>query len=103
MFLISCQGLIGVNDLEAGVGHFKEDTLIQLTKIIGTILATLLPIASMVLLYLANTIKLRFGLMAIFTGTFSAALTLFTAASTTEVYASTAAYVKSYTRINLVC
>jgi len=73
------------------MGRFDDSTIVKTTKIIGTILAAILPVAVMVVLYVANSVAERFGFMALFTALFSSALIFFTSASLSEIFAATAA------------
>ncbi|KAF8856779.1 hypothetical protein BDZ45DRAFT_803912 [Acephala macrosclerotiorum] len=94
--LFRCMGdqkkVFTVIDVDAGLGKFNESTLVKVTKTIGTIFATLLPIAAMIVLYTANTVTKRFGLMTLFTAIFSTVLIFFTSATLTEVFGATAAF-----------
>ena len=75
-------GLIGI----------KESTLSRITYLTTTTLASLLPIISIIVLYLVDSIKLRLGLIAIFTILLSFCLAFFTSANRAAIFSLTAAF-----------
>ena len=78
-------------DTEAGIVRYEESSVIVVTNIIGTVLSSLLPIISIIVLYLVEETLTRLDIMVVFTTLFSATLTIFTAARRVEIFASTAA------------
>lgn len=78
-------------DPKAGIVRYEESTIVMVTNIIGTVLSSLLPILSIIVLYFVKNTLTRLGIVVIFTTLFSATLTIFTSARRVEVFASTAA------------
>ena len=68
---------------------FWHRTLHRYTSHITTIVASLLPILAIVVLYCVNSMKIRLGLIALFTFTFAAALSFFTGAKRGEIFIAT--------------
>lgn len=64
---------------------------LRYTAMITTIIASLLPIASIAILYSNKSIKARLALIAIFTFIFATSLVCFSTAKRTEVFSATAA------------
>ncbi|KAH9217649.1 hypothetical protein DL95DRAFT_91028 [Leptodontidium sp. 2 PMI_412] len=75
----------------AGIYHYRESSLESFISIIATVMASLLPICSVVALYLVQSNNLRLGMVAIFSACFSLALAVMTNARRVEVFAATAA------------
>ncbi|KAI9685932.1 MAG: hypothetical protein M1822_004210 [Bathelium mastoideum] len=75
-----------------GLVGFEESTLSRVTYLITTGLASLIPVASIVVLYFVSSIKLRLGVIAIFTVLLSICLAFFTSAKRAEIFALTAAF-----------
>jgi hypothetical protein len=80
-------------DLEAGLYTYSATHLYQLTIVITTDVASLLPIAGVVVLYFVANILALLGIIAGFTAAFSLILSFSTTAMKTEVYVATSAYV----------
>ncbi|KAI9697151.1 MAG: hypothetical protein M1820_007886 [Bogoriella megaspora] len=78
--------------VHGGLVGFEGSTLSRLTYIVTTALASLLPVASITVLYFINSPKLRLGFIAIFTVLLSISLALFTSAKRAEIFALTAAF-----------
>ena len=75
-----------------GLVGYEESTLSRLTYLITTALASLLPVASIVVLTFVPSLKLRLGFIAIFTVLLSFCLAFFTSAKRAEIFALTAAF-----------
>ncbi|PVH77721.1 hypothetical protein DL98DRAFT_636938 [Cadophora sp. DSE1049] len=80
-------------NIGSGIYHYRESSLESGLGILATVIASLLPICSVVALYLIQSNGLRLGMIAIFSACFSLALALMTSARRIEVFAATAAYV----------
>ncbi|KAH6710951.1 hypothetical protein BKA61DRAFT_612737 [Leptodontidium sp. MPI-SDFR-AT-0119] len=76
----------------SGIYHYKESTLESVLGVLATVVASLLPICSVVALYLVPSNGIRLGMIAIFSACFSLALALMTNARRVEVFAATAAF-----------
>jgi phage-related protein len=72
--------------VEAGLDivRYVETILMRYTKYVVTVLASMLPIVSIVVLYTVQTVGWRLGVMAIFTAAFAAVLVIFTSANEVE-------------------
>lgn len=79
-------------DVESGLGRPKDTTVGKLFKMGVKVVGTMLPVAVTAVLYLADSVAKRFGLMILFSGVFSIVLLGFTSAKLGEVFAATAAY-----------
>jgi hypothetical protein len=75
----------------AGIYHYKESFLEATLGILTTVVASILPICSVVVLYVVQSNGLRLGMIVVFSTCFSLALTLMTSARKIEVFAATAA------------
>ncbi|KAL9083394.1 MAG: hypothetical protein Q9165_008544 [Trypethelium subeluteriae] len=75
-----------------GLVGYEESTLFRLTYLMTTALASLLPIASITVLYFVSSMKMRLAIIAIFTLFLSFSLAFFTSAKRTEIFALTAAF-----------
>ena len=80
-------------NIGTGIYHYKESSLESCLGILATVMASLLPICSVVALYLIQSNGLRLGMIAIFSACFSLALAIMTNTRRIEVFAATAAYV----------
>lgn len=69
----------------------NDRTQLRYTGMLTTVVASLLPIASIAVLYSSKSTKVRLGLVAIFTSFFAASLVCFTTAKRTDVFSATAA------------
>lgn len=78
-----------VDDPESGIASYEQDTLHRYTSHITTIVASLLPILAIVVLYCVGSMKARLGLIALFTFSFTAALSFFTGAKRGEIFIAT--------------
>lgn len=80
-----------VNDVEAGILVYEEETVLRWSAWISTVIASLLPIISTIALYFVVPTGLRLGLTVIFTFLFALALMTFTTARSMDVFIATAA------------
>jgi hypothetical protein len=84
-------------DVESGQGKPK-DTIVAILlrmsfRLCIKVVGTMLPVVVTVVLYSADSVAKRFGLMVLFSGVFSVVMLGFTSAKLGEVFAATAAYV----------
>jgi hypothetical protein len=75
----------------AGIYHYRESSLESALGIMATVVASVLPVCSVVALYIIQSNNLRLGMLAIFSALFSLTLTLMTNARRIEIFAATAA------------
>lgn len=71
--------------------EYEESKLATIASIVGTVLASLLPIICILVLYFVRSTLTRLGIMVVFTTLFSTTLAIFTSARRVEIFASTAA------------
>ncbi|MCJ1364618.1 hypothetical protein MMC16_003731 [Acarospora aff. strigata] len=79
-------------DVESGIRNYDNSTLLALADVVCTVCACLIPISSIVVLYLVKNVLTRLGLVAGFTALFSFTLAIVTKARRIEVFAATAAF-----------
>ncbi|KUJ08802.1 uncharacterized protein LY89DRAFT_788704 [Mollisia scopiformis] len=72
-----------------GIYHYKESSLEKLISTLATVIASLLPICSVVALYIVQSNSIRLGMIAAFSACFSLALAVMTNARRIEVFAAT--------------
>jgi hypothetical protein len=75
----------------AGVVHYSDSTINRILNLVGTILSSLFPIVSIVVLYLVNYMPARISIIAAFTAIFSLCLAVMTRARRVEIFAATTA------------
>jgi len=75
-----------------GETTYRETTWYRVTSILATTLSTLLPILSIVVLYIVHNMPARLGIIAAFTASFSFILNFITKASRVDNFAATAAF-----------
>jgi hypothetical protein len=63
----------------------------RILQIVGTVLACLFPISSIVILYLVSSMAARLGIVVLFTALFALSLAVFTGAKRVEIFAATSA------------
>jgi hypothetical protein len=80
-----------MSSLHKGVRVIHEKTVHSFTAMIATMLSSLLPIVSIVVLYFVHSSPSRLGIIAGFTAVFSLAISLVTNATRVENFAATAA------------
>lgn len=78
-------------DLENGIYTYAERTTIRIANVVGTAIASLLPISAVVVLCFVRDLLKRLGMVALFTVLFSLALVATTRAKRIEIFAATAA------------
>jgi hypothetical protein len=71
--------------------HYSDEHIYAAIGVIGTVASSLAPMASIIVLYVIHSIKIRLGLVCLFTFIFSLVLALATKARRIEVFAATAA------------
>jgi hypothetical protein len=89
-------GLVGRNvktpvDEEANYFEFKDATFVRAADALGSVIASLLLVVSILVLYFVTSIPVRLGIVAIFTTVFSLSLVLIISARKMEVFAGTTA------------
>lgn len=92
LFKCGCHRLMKVSRIH-GVPGFKDSTLLQVTFWITTVIASLLPIASISVLYYVHSMLARLAIIATFNVVVSLCLMAFTTAKRLDVFAVAAAYV----------
>lgn len=75
-----------------GLKGLKDRTIFRVTEIITSVLASALPIASIVILYFVHSLEVRIGIIAAFNMLLSFCMAIFTNAKRTEVFAVAAAF-----------
>ena len=80
-------------DPESGLYHYKKGNVRAISHLIGILLASLIPAASIFTLYYVKTMEDRLGVILAYSAIFSICLGIFTAARRVEIFAATAAYV----------
>ena len=71
--------------------EYKDHKLLEMAMVLGTAVATLLPLTSIVVLYLVTNLGLRLGLVACFTFIFALLLVTMTRARMIEIFSATSA------------
>ncbi|KAH6664046.1 hypothetical protein B0J14DRAFT_682577 [Halenospora varia] len=79
-------------DPESEICQYDEGCLGGVVNIIGTVVASLVPILSIVVLYFVTNILVRLGLTVAFTGAFSSLLALLSRARRVEIFAASSAF-----------
>ena len=72
--------------------NYTERDLTIMVDIVGTVISSLLPISSILVLYFVTSVLTRLGIVAGFTVCFSLVLSLVTEARRVEIFAATAAF-----------
>jgi hypothetical protein len=83
----------GTEGSDPPIVHYDDAHLQLPASLLSTFLASLLPVLSIVALYLVESMPKRLTIAAVFTSTFSVALALVTTARRVENFAATAAWV----------
>lgn len=91
LFKCGCHRLMKVSRIH-GVPGFKDSTLLQVTFWITTVIASLLPIASISVLYYVHSMLARLAIIATFNVVVSLCLMAFTTAKRLDVFAVAAAF-----------
>ncbi|KAH8798137.1 hypothetical protein F5882DRAFT_395221 [Hyaloscypha sp. PMI_1271] len=74
------------------IAHYPEKALLTAVNILGTLIASLLPISSIIILYFITNTVVQLGVAVAFTATFSICLILLTQAKRIEIFAATSAF-----------
>ncbi|TVY33855.1 hypothetical protein LSUB1_G007853, partial [Lachnellula subtilissima] len=82
----------GPTDVENSACAYGENIVIRFADIIGTAIASLLPVLAVVVLYCVSEMLTRLVMVALFTVIFSLALVTTTKAKRIEIFAATAAF-----------
>ncbi|KAK7729616.1 hypothetical protein SLS57_002104 [Botryosphaeria dothidea] len=90
-FALGCARFRKPSDRHGRVG-FEDSAIHRVTYSITSVLASLLPIASIAVLYAVHSMKLRLVLIAVFNVLLTVCLTTFTTAKRTDVFAVAAAF-----------
>lgn len=77
--------------VKRGISRYRQTFLYDTTAVIATMLASLLPVLSIVVLYLVHNMPARLGIIAGFTAGFSIVLSVVTSAERVDNFAATAA------------
>jgi len=80
-------------DVEAGMYHYHKSNLRAISHLVGVVLASVIPAASIFTLYFVHNMIDRLGVLLAYSALFSICLALFTTARRVEIFAATAAYV----------
>ncbi|KAI0380112.1 hypothetical protein F5Y04DRAFT_282241 [Hypomontagnella monticulosa] len=80
------------NEVGDGLYTYEESLLSSVISIITIVAASVLPLLSIVVLYVVETEPIRLGILIIFSSCFALALALMTSARKVEIFAATAAY-----------
>ncbi|KFY88323.1 hypothetical protein V500_06418 [Pseudogymnoascus sp. VKM F-4518 (FW-2643)] len=75
-----------------GIYHYNESVLNATLSTLTTVVASVLPICSVLVQYFVQSNSLRLGLIVIFSALFSLALALMTSARKVEIFAATSAF-----------
>ena len=78
-------------DLGGDLYDYHERFLASVVRVVTTVVASLLPVCSVVMLYFAISDAVRLGLVVLSSGMFALALSLMTSARKIEVFAATSA------------
>jgi hypothetical protein len=76
-------------DLGIGLYNYREPLMASILRILTTVVASLLPLCSVILLYCAQSNTLRLILIVVASAVFALALSLMTNARKIEVFAAT--------------
>lgn len=79
-------------DPESEICHYSETRLSAVVGVFGTVLSSILPITSIVVLYFVTNMLVRLGLTVAFTAMFSCCLALVSRAKRVEIFAASSAY-----------
>ncbi len=82
-------------DPESAMCEYSGPHISRAVNIFGTVLASMIPITSIVILYFVRSNLVRLGLSVAFTGIFSCSLAIMTGARRVEIFAATSAWVSS--------
>jgi len=77
---------------ESEISQYSEAHLTGVVHVLSTVLASLLPISSIVILYFVSNLLVRLGIVVTFTAIFSFSLALITQSKRIEIFAGTSAF-----------
>ena len=77
---------------QTGFTVFSDNRVRRTTRVVAVVLASILPVLSIVILYYVHSTNIRIGLIVVFSTLFSAVVALVSDARNVEVMAGTAAY-----------
>ncbi|ORY72088.1 uncharacterized protein BCR38DRAFT_331613 [Pseudomassariella vexata] len=80
------------DSVDPGIYEYNEKLLAKILFGISTVIASMLPICSIVVLYYVQSSRIQLGLTVLFCACFSSALVLMTNAKKVEIFAATAAF-----------
>ncbi|EXJ76781.1 uncharacterized protein A1O5_01289 [Cladophialophora psammophila CBS 110553] len=80
-------------DPETGICNYRKTHVRALSHLVGVVLASVIPAASIFTLYFVNNMVDRLGVLLAYSALFSICLAIFTTARRVEIFAATAAYV----------
>jgi len=78
-------------DLESNIFLYRDSYFHLIANVIGTLISSLIPIASIVVLCFITEMPMRLAMVGLFTAIFSIALSLVTSGTRVEIFAATAA------------
>lgn len=78
-------------DLESNIFLYRDSHFHHIANIVGTLISSLIPIGSIVVLYFITDMPVRLVIVCLFTAIFSIALSLVTSGTRVEIFAATAA------------
>ncbi len=73
--------------------HYPDERILVFLGIVGSVLSSVLPTLSIIILFFVHDMLARLGLVTLFTFLFSLTMSLATKAKRYEIFAATAAYV----------
>ncbi|KAE9367093.1 hypothetical protein N431DRAFT_418207 [Stipitochalara longipes BDJ] len=79
-------------DLESNIFFYRDSYFHLIANILGTLIASLILIGSIVVLYFITDMPIRLVVVGVFTAIFSIALSLVTSGTRVEIFAATAAF-----------
>jgi hypothetical protein len=80
-------------DVESGLYHYRKGNVRAISHLVGILLASLIPAASIFTLYFVPHMTDRLGVIVAYSALFSICLGVFTTARRVEIFGATAAYV----------
>ncbi|KAI1375119.1 hypothetical protein F4677DRAFT_446623 [Hypoxylon crocopeplum] len=81
-----------VPDHKTALHQYSDARIRFVVHTLGSVVSTIIPIVSVIVLYLARSMPLRLGLVCVFSVSFSIAMSVITDARRVEIYAATAAF-----------
>jgi hypothetical protein len=74
---------------QGGFSKYDDARLIAIIEVISTVISSMLPISSIIILYFISSLPARLGIILAYTALFSIALAIFTKARRIEIFAAT--------------